>query len=353
MPNTYQRLDRRSFVARGAAVACSLGALDSCVSRNRRDVVLAIGWVPNVEYADLWVALERGYFAQENIALKIWPGGPNAPQPLIEVAARQAQIGEAEWLPFVDAVVRGNDFVIIASIFPLPPAGLMSLARRPVRRPADLPHCRFLVQGPNERTAIGAMFKLNHLPPDYQLVPAGFSPEALLNGAGDAYYCFVTNQPLVFEGMGMRPGVDFFVTRLDQLGYKVPSTLVFVERQTLVKRRAQLVGFLRARLKGKAANDRDPVYAAKLAVEKFGADLGLTLEHELQTNERQLPLYQAPGSPGPFWISEADLRDHMYAAAIASGRTNLPEASRIMDMSLLEEAYGSLNRERRQQSLKL
>ena len=52
--------------------------------------------------------------------------------------------------------------------------------QRPVRRPSDLPHCRFLVQGPSERTAIEAMFKLNHLPPEYQLIPVGFSPEALL-----------------------------------------------------------------------------------------------------------------------------------------------------------------------------
>jgi ABC-type nitrate/sulfonate/bicarbonate transport system substrate-binding protein len=308
--------------------------------------------VPNVEYADLWVALDQGYVTEEHINLKVWPGGPNAPQPLVQVAARQAQIGEAEWLPLLDAVTRGNDFVIIASIFPLPPGGLMSLPRRPVRKPADLPGCSFLVQGPSERTTIGAIFKLNHLAADYRLVPAGFSPEALLNHAGDAYYCFVTNQPLVFEGMGKRPGVDFFVTRVDELGYKVPSTLIFADRETLVERRPELVGFLCARLRGKALNDRDPLYAAKLAMDKYGADLGLSLPHELRTNERQLPLYQAPGSPGPFWISDSDLRDHMYPAAIASGRRNLPDPSRIMDMSLLEEAYQDGDMDRRTQSQK-
>ena len=38
----------------------------------------------------------------------------------------------------------------------------MSLPRRPLRLPADLPGTRFLVQGPSERTAIEAMFRLNH-----------------------------------------------------------------------------------------------------------------------------------------------------------------------------------------------
>lgn len=338
-------LSRREWLRRGTA-AGSIAGLSSCASRNERDLVYAIGWVTNVEYADLFIALDRGYFAGEHIRLKIWPGGPNAPQPLIQVAARQAHLGEAEWLPLVDAVERGNDFVIIASIFPLPPAGLMSLPRRPVRRPEDLPHCRFLVQGPSERTAIRALFNLNHLAADYELVPAGFSPEALLNGAGDAYYCFVTNQPMVLEGLGMRPGVDFFVTRIDELGYKVPSTLIFAERRTIRERRSELVGFLKARLRGKAANERNPREGARLAVDKYGADLGLILAHEVRTNQLQLPLYQAPGARGAFWISEETLREHMYTGAIASGRTKLPDPSRIMDMSLLEEAYRTLQPER-------
>lgn len=333
---------RRQFVTAGAVLAGALPWISSCSLTNRLDLILALGWVPNVEYADLWIALDKGFFAQEHIPLKIWPGGPNAPQPLIEVAARQAHVGEAEWLPLLDAVLRGNDFVIIASIFPVHPAGLMSMPRRPVRTPADLPGCRFLVQGPNERTAIEATFKLNHFPPNYDLIPVGFSPEALLNGAGDAYYCFVTNQPLMFEDMGLHPGVDFFVTRLDQLGYKVPSTLVFVERRTLETRRDEFVRFLIARLRGEAENRRDPALAARLAVDKYGADLGLNFKHELGTNRLQIPLYQTPGSPGPFWISDDDLRKHMYGAAIASGRTNLPDPARIMDMSLLKEAYQHL-----------
>ena len=297
--------------------------------------------MPDVEYADLWVALERGYFTQEGIHLKVWPGGPNAPQPVVELSARQADVGEAEWLPFVDAVLLGNDFVVIASIYPIHPGGLLSLPRRPIRKPADLVGARFLVQGPSERTTIQATFKLNHLPLDYELIPVGFSPEALLNGAGDAYYCFITNQPLTLENMGMRPGQDFFVTRLDELGYKVPSTLVFARRETLKNRRRELVGYLKARLRGEQENTRDPGYAASLAVDKYGADLALNLKQQTRTNKLQIPLYEAPNARGPFWIPE-DLRNHMFEAAQASGRMGLPEPSHIIDMTLLEEAYKAL-----------
>ena len=40
-----------------------------------------------------------------------------------------------------------------------------------------------------------ALFRVNRLKEDYTMVPVGFSPEPLLEGAGDAYFCFVTNQP--------------------------------------------------------------------------------------------------------------------------------------------------------------
>jgi ABC-type nitrate/sulfonate/bicarbonate transport system substrate-binding protein len=319
----------------------SLPFLTSCRTRDPQELINALGWVPDVEYADLWVALDRGYFAQEGIHLKVWPGGPNAPQPVVELSARQADVGEAEWLPFIDAVLLGNDFVLIASIYPIHPGGLLSLPRRPIRKPADLVGARFLVQGPSERTTIQATFKLNHLPLDYELIPVGFSPEALLNGAGDAYYCFITNQPLTLENMGMRPGKDFFVTRLDELGYKVPSTLIFARRETLRTRRSELVGYLEARLRGAKENTRDPSYAASLAVDRYGADLGLNLKQQTKTNELQIPLYQTPNARGPFWIDE-NLRNHMFEAAKASGRLGLPEPSHIVDMTLLEDAYQAL-----------
>ncbi len=321
----------------------TLPFLSACKAVQSRDLIYVLGWVPDVEYADLWVAVEKGYFEREGLHLKIWPGGPNAPQPVVEVAARQAHLGDAEWLPLLDAILRGNDYVIIGSVFPVHPAGLISLPRRPVRTVEELSGARFLIQGPSERTTIEATFRLNHLAPDYQLIPVGFSPEALLNGAGDAYYCFTTNQPLILEGLGMRKGIDFYVAPIRDFGYVVPSTLIFTQRDTLQTRRHELVAFLKGRLQGMFENRKDPVWAASVVVNKYGADLGLDVRQQTQTNELQIPLYQTPGSRGPYWISSEDLIRHMYPAAYASGRSNLPDPSRLMDMSLLEDVYRQLS----------
>ena len=49
---------------------------------------------------------------------------------LVSLAAGQADIAGTSWLQLLDAEAHGNDFVIIASMVPVTPEGLISLPRR-------------------------------------------------------------------------------------------------------------------------------------------------------------------------------------------------------------------------------
>jgi ABC-type nitrate/sulfonate/bicarbonate transport system substrate-binding protein len=335
-------LDRRRFVQLSTFAAAT--AFAGCRRHRAGELTMALGWVPDVEYADLWVALDRHFIADAGLRFQYLPGGPNAPQPVLEISAGEADFGDSDWLPFCDAIAQGNDFVILASLFPITPAGLISLPGNPVQKPKDLEHKRFLVQGPNERAMLQALFRINELEENYTTVPVGFSPEPLLHGAGDAYFCFVTNQPQTLERMGLRPGADFCVTRLYDLGYQVSTSLLTVERRTLHSRRSELVRLLGALLRGHAVNAADPAYGARLAVEYYGADLGLDLEQQTTLNRLQIPLETAPGSSIPFWFSEESLAGPMYATARVTGRPPLPPPERLRDMSLLEEAYQAITK---------
>ncbi len=306
---------------------------------------MSLGWVPDVEYADLWAALDRRYIADAGLRFKYLPGGPNAPQPVLEISAGEADFGDSDWLPFCDAIAQGNDFVILASLYPIGPLGLISLPAHPVHTPADLAGKRFLVQGPNERAMLQALFRINGLEENYTMVPVGYSPEPLLEGAGDAYFCFVTNQPQSLTRMGLRLGSDFFVTRLYDLGYRVCTSLLTIERKTLQSRRGEMVRFLGALLRGHAVNAADPEYGARLAVNLYGADLGLDLQQQTTLNRMQIALETEPGAKIPFWFSEEALAGTMYAVARHSGRAPLPAPARLRDMSLLEEAYHMLSRQ--------
>jgi ABC-type nitrate/sulfonate/bicarbonate transport system substrate-binding protein len=336
------RLPRRRFLQLGSMAAAAALLPAGCSRRRGGELIMSIGWVPDVEYADLWAALDRGYMQQAGLNFSYLPGGPNAPLPVLEVSAGEADFGDSDWLPFCDAIAQGNDFVILASLFPVGPVGLISLPAHPVHTPADLVGKRFLVQGPNERAVLRALFRINRLLEDYTVVPVGFSPEPLLEGAGDAYFCFVTNQPQTLARMGLRQGTDFYVTRLYDLGYRVCSSLLIISRPTLQRRRGEMVRFLQVLLRGHAANAADPTYGARLAVDRYGADLGLDLQQQIVLNRLQIPLETEPGVQIPFWFSEDAFAGSMYAVARATGRPTLPPPDRLRDLSLLEEAYAAV-----------
>jgi len=337
------QITRRHFLAAGAA--CSLACLPGARILRAgagKPLTIVFGWVPNAEYADIFVGMDKGYFAKAGVDLKYVGGGPNAPVSLVTMAAGQAQIATSSWLQLLDAAAHGNDFVVIAAMIPVTPEGLMSLPKKPVLKPADLPGTRFLVQGPMERDVLDAVFKINHLPLERRYVPAGFSPEALLAGAGDAYFCFVTNQPIVFEDMKLVAGKDFFVARMEQFGYRVPSQLLVVDRKNLNADRATYLAFLRAMLQGNIDNKKDPAYGAQLVVSKYGRDLGFTQHQQTRLNELQIALERSPGTRGPYWISDEQIVS-MFEMARATGRANLPEPAKIIDQSLLAEAYKGLS----------
>ena len=331
--------------ATGAATLVGWPGLRSALAQAKA-VRVALGWINNVEYAGVWMALENGYFKEEGLDVKTLPGGPNAPPPPVTVASGGAEFGYGTWLPYLDAIGRGNDFVLVAGTFPVSPLGILSLPGKPIRSAQDIVGKKILAQGPNERTAIDATLSLNNLPKQWEFVPAGFSPEPLLSKAGDGYTAYGTNQAVTLERMGMVRDKDFFFTSFDSMGYKSYANLVFVTRAFLQAERPTVVKFLRALTRGWMENGKDPAVAAKLAVAKYGADLGLDLKQQTRQNELQYAMLKNPAKPDqPLLVLDRDtIAGPMFTAAKASGREKLPEVDKLADFSVMEEVHASLKK---------
>ncbi len=339
-------MQRRHFL-QGTAMAAATGLAAPAVWAQAKPVRVALGWINNVEYAGVWMGLEKGYFKEEGLDVKTLPGGPNAPPPPVTVASGGAEIGYGNWLPYLDALARGNDFVLVAGTFPVSPLGILSLPGKPILKAADIIGKKILVQGPNERTAIDATLALNNLPKQWEFVPAGFSPEPLLAKAGDGYTAFGTNQAVTLEvKMNMVRGKDFFFTSFDSMGYRYYTNLVFVKRDYLAANRPIVLGYLKGLTRGWMENAKDPAVAAKLVVDKYGADLGLDLKQQTRQNELQTGMLKNPDKPTlPLLVLDKDtIAGPMYAAAKASGRENLPPIDKLCDFSLMEEVHASLKK---------
>lgn len=341
LDRSFPGLTRRQLLRAlpAAPAAALLGNSRSAFAQPLQRVSVRLGWVSNVQYAGEWVALERGIFKANGLDVDIVPGGPNAlPAPVV-LAAGKVDLGYSTWFPILDAVAKGNPIVIVGAVFPKNPLGILSLAKKPLLKPADLVGSRVLVQGQNERTAIDATLKLAGLPARWTPVPAGFSPEPLLAGDGDGYTAFSTNQPIALEKMGMKWGKDFHFVSFDQLGFRSLGAVLVTTRAYLDKHRDIVVAYARSISQGWDQNEKDPAYAARLAVQKFGADLGLDLQQQTRQNEVQVPLArnEAPGLPRLALDREA-IAGPLYAAARAGGRTNLPDIEKLVDFTIVADA---------------
>lgn len=339
--NSSRRLLLKTLATATSSLTLGGGTLlRAAQAQTLSPITVALSWLPNVEYAGLWIASERGYFKSEGLEMRFLTGGPNAPLAPVSVASGRAEIGYATWLPFLDAVQKGNDFVGLGATFPVSPVGVLSLAAKPIRTAKDINGSRLLVAGPNERAAIEATLKLNKLPVQYTPVPAGFSPEALLEKAGDGYVGYATNQVITLEKMGLVRDKDFFFTSLDSLGFKAAAAVVFTTRKTLETSRPRVVAFMRALEKGWRDEEKEPDLGARLAVETFGRDLGLDMKQQSAQAAAQNRLLRDPSEPNlPLLaLSEKNVAGPMYATAQAAGRSNLPDPKRLFDFDVLREA---------------
>jgi ABC-type nitrate/sulfonate/bicarbonate transport system substrate-binding protein len=302
---------------------------------------VALGWISNVEFAGFWIADDRGYYAEEGLAVEFLPGGPNAPKTTQALASGGAEIAiPVAMQEFISAVNEGNDFVAYGTMFQNAPSALLSMASRPVRTAQDLVGARVLGQQ-GVQPYVEAAMRLAGVPVEYDFIPVGYEPSPLVDGQGDVYTCFATNQPIMLEQLGMVQDRDFVVTTYEQLGLPQYASMLCSQRSWLDANRPVVERFMRATIRGWQDNTADPSVAARLAVENYGADLGLDLAQQTRENELQIPYTQSDltQASGLFRIDPERISGPMYTAYAAAGVSPLPDVSRIIDISVLDAVF--------------
>lgn len=335
---------RRSFLAGSAGALATPFLSGMARAQGLTPLTAQFGWIANVEYGDHWVGLDQGIFTELGLDVTASPGGPNAPASMTMLAAGNAQIGYGSWLPFLDAVAHGNDFVIISSRFQSSPLGIISLAANPILTAEDIIGKRILLQGAPEETAIQATLGLGGITGDWAAVPAGFSPEPLLAGDGDGYTGFATNQIITLETMGLVRDQDFFFRSFDELGFRSYAGIAIVSRAYLDANREALVKYTAGLMKAWKLIKANPDLPAELAVNVYGADLGLDITQQKRQSQLQLD-FVFPGGDDDYPILSLDpelMAGPMMDAARATGRENLPDIATIIDTTLAAEAAALL-----------
>lgn len=300
-------------------------------------LTMQLSWIKNVESGGMWIADDMGFFTDVGITAEFLPGGPNAPTAESVVAGGTVDIGMTTFIEqLIDGILADDSLVMLGAQYQESPLGLISPADAPIRTAEDLVGKRVGGIPGNERL-VEAILGVAGIESDFEFVPIGFDPQALVEGAADVVTGFITNQSLILEEQGF----DAVTVLLSDFGLPAYANVMFAQRSYIDENTDLLVRYFTALARGWELSFEQPDLGAELAVNDYGADLGLSIDQQLAENNAQQELMQSDltRSSGLFRMSPDFLTDEVYPWLTASGRSELPDLAVSFDDSILAAVY--------------
>jgi NitT/TauT family transport system substrate-binding protein len=287
----------RFDVALRLAAAFTLSALvfaSTATAQTADKIKLQIKWVPQAQFAGYFVALEKGYYADENLDVTIVPGGPDI-IPEQQVTNGQADFGVdwvASFLAFRD---KGLPIVDIAQVFQS--SGLMLISKKSanISSAQDLKGRSVGVwYGGNEFEFLALMDKLHYDPDkDLNVIKQGFTMDPFLAGQMQAASAMTYNEYQIVLESGVSPS-DLNVIRYNDEGVGMLEDNLFATEDMVANKPDLVQRFVRASLKGwqSAIDDQS---GAVDTVMKYVEPGSTTAGHQTRMMSEVAKLVLSPG----------------------------------------------------------
>ena len=220
-------------------------------NKDLREVNVVLDWYPNAIHTFLYTAIERGYFAEEGLDVKIhFPANDN--DALALVAAGKAEIGMYYQQDVIQAVAnQGTGIKSIGAIVQSPLNVILSLKDKNITKPEDLVGKTIGDGGTvlSEALVKCMMENVGADASDVNMINVGFElMSSMTTGNVDATIgCLVNHEVPQLEEEG------FDVNYFSVSGYGIPNYYeeVFLTNDDLLENEPEVVaGFLRAAKKG-------------------------------------------------------------------------------------------------------
>jgi NitT/TauT family transport system substrate-binding protein len=221
-----------------------------------------MGFVPNVQFAPFYVALDRGYYADEGIDLEFdysfetdgvkLVGAGELPFSL--VSGEQVLLARAQGLPVVYVMAWWQDF----------PIGIAAPAMGDIQNPQDLAGSQIGIPGTFGASYVGLRALLHSVgltEEDIALDSIGFNQvESLIAEQEEAVVIYANNEPLQLNARGYPVNVIRVADYVD-----LASNGILTNELTLANNPELVRGMLRATLRGLSDTMDDPDAAFELS----------------------------------------------------------------------------------------
>src|SRR4029453_49013 len=253
-PMTRRTRRSLSLLAVLATAMLIVPVIGGAQSKPLRGYTLILDFVPTGEYVPHYTALEKGFYREEGLDVKILRGQGSG-DTVKRIAAGQGEGGIADISALMAA--RANTHVKVKAIavwYRRPPHGIFVRSDSPIKTPKELEGKKLAISPGNSHQILWPVFeKLSGLKPGsvtWVTMDAASMPPALIRGATDAVPFFVVHEARIRK-VAQQQNADIRVLAAwSDLGFDGASTSLVAREATSAKGGDGLKAFLRAKFKG-------------------------------------------------------------------------------------------------------
>lgn len=170
-------------------------------SDSPQELVFFLTFIPNIQFAPLYAAIEQGYFSEQGIKVTIQHG--DEPDGVNLIAADQLKFGIISGEQVIQARANGRPVVYVYEWFQKYPVGVVTPVDSGIEAVGDLVGRKVGIPGRFGASYSGlvALLEANDMQEsDLQLEPIGFNaPESVCLGQVEASVVYLNNEPLQIE----------------------------------------------------------------------------------------------------------------------------------------------------------
>lgn len=242
-------------------------------------VTLRLQWVTQAQFAGYYVALDKGWYEEEGIALTIKPGGPDLISTDL-VASGTDDFGTALLADIIVAIQSGKPLISISQIQQSNGLLLIAMASSGIRTPQDFVGKRVGVWLGNWEAQFDALiFKEGLSPEDFELVSQGFSMDGFIKGELDVASAMIYNEYYTVLESGIKPEQINIIDYADY-GLDFPGDVLFTTQKLARENPDLCVRMVRASLRGWQYAIDHPEEAADIVL-KYDTSGIQNREHQL------------------------------------------------------------------------